>query len=202
MAEKPILFSTAMVLAILNDDKAMTRRILKPQPNFPDFFGICIDSVDNRDIGKAGFGDEEHLKVGALVRLPYNVGDKLWVRETWCKNENPKSDNFEKFEYRADYEGAECQDLITWKPSIFMPKEAARIWLEVTDARVERLQDITAEDIRREGMTSAAAHVGDMEIASQEWALFWDSFNAKRGYGWNTNPWVEVVTFKRTEVSP
>lgn len=83
-----------------------------------------------------------------------------------------------------------------------MPREAARIWLEVTNVRVDRLQNITIDDIRREGLLSAAVHGGDMEIALEEWKILWNSTIKKSDfdcYGWNTNPWVWVIEFKRCE---
>ena len=89
-----------------------------------------------------------------------------------------------------------------WKPSLFMPKEAARIWLKVTDVRVERLQEITIDGIRNEGLSSMAVHAGDMEIAMEEWKNLWNSTIKKpdiNHYGWDANPWVWVIEFERCE---
>lgn len=89
-----------------------------------------------------------------------------------------------------------------WKPSIHMPKEAARIWLKVTDVRVERLQDITIDGIRNEGLSSASVHAGDIEIALKEWELLWDSTIKKSDldrHGWDANPWVWIIGFERCE---
>lgn len=91
-----------------------------------------------------------------------------------------------------------------WRPSIHMPKEAARIFLRVTDVRVERLQDINTGGIRNEGLTSMAVHAGDMEIAQAEFALLWDTTvkeSELEDYGWAANPWVWVIEFERLEVS-
>ena len=97
---------------------------------------------------------------------------------------------------------ATIADVTKWKPSIHMPKEAARIWLKVTNVRVERLQDITADSIRNEGLSSLAVHCGDMEIALKEWENLWNSTIKKSDldrYGWDANPWVWVIEFERCE---
>jgi len=89
-----------------------------------------------------------------------------------------------------------------WRPSIHMPKEAARIWLKVTNVRVERLQEITIDGIRNEGISSMAVHAGDMEIALKEWKNLWNSTIKKTdldSYGWEANPWVWVIEFERCE---
>ena len=89
-----------------------------------------------------------------------------------------------------------------WHPSIDMTKEAARIWLKVTDVRVKRLQDITADGIRNEGLSSMAVHVGDMDVALKEWETLWNSTIKKSDidrYGWDTNPYVWVIEFERCE---
>lgn len=107
--------------------------------------------------------------------------------------------------YKASFaENEQPPGLETWKPSIHMPKEAARIFLRVTDVRVEQLQEITADGIRNEGLTSMAVHAGDMEIAQSEFALLWDTAVKKSdldSYGWEANPWVWVIEFERLEVS-
>lgn len=89
-----------------------------------------------------------------------------------------------------------------WHPSIHMPKEAARIWLKCTDVRVERLQEITIDGIRNEGISSMAVHAGDMEIALKEWKNLWNSTIKKSDldqHGWDANPWVWVIEFERCE---
>jgi uncharacterized protein YqfB (UPF0267 family) len=142
MSEKSILFSTPMVQAILEGRKTMTRRVLKSGEVYL-------------------WGKEPHLQP-YIKRVP-QVGDILWVRETWneylCDSECVgrhfiyKADFHELPEYSPDCPGGESKFIYKhWKPSIFMPKEAARIWLEVTDVRVERLQNITEEDAKTEGV--------------------------------------------------
>lgn len=152
---------------------------------------------------------------------PYHTDDILYIRETW-------TEECGKYYYRADYDSdyldpcetlssgypASCRNhlgcdgcmatstRIHWHPSIHMPKEAARIWLKVTNVRVERLQKITADGIRNEGLSSAAVHCGDMEIALKEWENLWNNTIKKSNldrYGWDASPWVWVVEFERCE---
>lgn len=152
---------------------------------------------------------------------PYHTDDVLYIRETW-------TEECGKYYYRADYDSdyldpcetlsgdypASCRNhlgcdgcmatstRIHWHPSIHMPKEAARIWLKVTNVRVERLQKITADGIRNEGLSSAAVHCGDMEIALKEWENLWNNTIKKSNldrYGWDASPWVWVVEFERCE---
>lgn len=196
MAIKPILFNTEMVRAILDGRKTCTRRLIKPQwkecPTCKYVHNEYIydKMAENVYCARCGY---------SLVterRSPYQQGDILYVRETWCKGSygNEK----EKYYYKADDNNFFC----TWHPSIHIPKEAARIWLKVTDVRVERLQDITADSIRNEGLSSLAVHCGDMEIALKEWENLWNSTIRKSDierYGWEANPWVWVIEFERCE---
>ena len=178
MKERPILFSGAMVRAILAGAKIQTRRVVKaPGWSSP---------------GKAGvdFG------------CPYGgVGDRLWVRESFSIYNQPG--NPQVF-YKAD---SEPGDPLKYKPSIHMPRWASRITLEVTDVRVERLQDICEEDARAEGITDGGCLVcGEHEPcgctnptpdARDSFINLWDSINAQRGYSWSSDPWVWVVAFKK-----
>ena len=131
--------------------------------------------------------------------------DILYVRETWCGLPVNEAGHFRGhpiYYYRADGDLRPEGWRGAWHPSIHMPKEAARIWLKVTDVRVERLQDITADDIRSEGLSSIAVHVGDMEIALKEWKKLWNSTIKKSDldrYGCDANPWVWVIEFERCE---
>jgi len=194
MAEKPILFNTEMVRAILEGLKTQTRRIIKGLPLYPPFF--------EEDEGRGWLEDSEDGQFYALETFSkIHPGDVLWVRETWQR----LSDFGEwRYEYRADYEDDDPLRLdgmyITWRPSIHMPREAARIFLKVKDVRAERLQSITMDEIRAEGLTSAAVHAGDEEIAFKEWELLWNSTVKKddlNRYGWDANPWVWVIEFER-----
>lgn len=152
------------------------------------------------------------------AKPPYQPGDILYVRETWehfdcCSCEGDEHGNCPKEPQKSviDKRGYGCYmyratDEISgdakWHPPRYMPKEAARIWLKVTDVRVERLQEITIDDIRNEGLSSMAVHAGDMEIAIEEWKNLWNSTIKKSDldrYGWGANPWVWVIEFERCE---
>lgn len=218
MAIKPILFNTEMVRANLDGRKSCTRRLVKPQPDEKHTYplGFVTDSTEKRDIGCFGFGIDEYGGSVQYAKPPYHIGDILYIRETWQYlyeldgNEQVIEDTG-KYYYAAtdtipfnayvDKNGVE-HDHAPWRPSIHMPKEAARIWLKVTDVRVERLQEITIDGIRNEGLSSMAVHAGDMEIALKEWENLWNSTIKKSDldrYGWNANPWVWVIEFERCE---
>lgn len=216
MAIKPILFNTEMVRAILDGRKTCTRRVIKPQPQarlcytYAGSHNDCIGKWTYPNKGAHEFWGEEYklpenMKDEELSKRwnpPYHTDDILYVRETW-------SEGYEEgtYIYRADDKLA---DLPTFKesskliyhPSIHMPKGAARIWLRVTNVRIEQLQEITADGIRNEGLSSAAVHCGDMEIALKEWENLWNSTIKKSDldrYGWDANPYVWVISFERCE---
>lgn len=197
---KPILFNTEMVKVILDGRKTVTRRIIKPQPpNGYDYLENESNSIYAKFINQNG----EYF----LAKKPYmaykralKAGDILWVRETWCDWPDDCGSNYF---YKATDEGVEGFSP-KWRPSIHMPKEVARIFLKVNDVKVERLQDITAGQLRQEGLASMAIHCGDMEIAMKEWELLWNSTIKKSDlnkYGWNANPWVWVIEFEKIEGS-
>ena len=192
MAIKPILFNTEMVRAILDGRKTCTRRIIKD--GIPDdaMWGYTVFTpkgyISCRGVYADGYGE-------GFFKLPYQSEDILYVRETWG---HPISLNSNKqYVFRADKiaESGFKNDSHIWHPSIHMPKEAARIWLKVTDVRVERLQDMTDDDAEAEGCfdyTSTALGFPDV----------WDSTIKKSdldSYGWNANPWVFVIEFERCE---
>lgn len=194
MRERPILFNTEMVKAILEGRKTCTRRAIK-----------FSSGMTGRPIGKAGDSSNPLgvMYPGGIKRPPYQRGDILYVRETWCS-----AYDGEKYFYLADKLTNREErlllnyDNVKWHPSIHMPKEAARIWLKATDVRVERLQEIDIDGIRNEGLSSAAVHCGDMEIALKEWEILWNSTIKKSDldrYGWSANPWVWVIEFERCE---
>jgi hypothetical protein len=192
--EKPILFSTPMVQAILDGRKAMTRRIIKPQPEF------CIAS-DIRNRQPLAFWVDN----ARWVKPRYQPGDILWVRETWSRDESGE------YVYRTNYGTTEDDSfppsMFRWRPSIHMPKSAARIWLEVTNVRVERVQEITAHECILEGISSEDVLYntpvsGDFaQYTINQFKNLWNSINAKRGYGWDTNPWVWVIEFERIDAN-
>ena len=191
MAIKPILFNTEMVRAILDGRKTCTRRIVKPQPT-------------------AHYGAQ-------CIKPPYQPGDILYVRETWerfeCWNcegdergncpKEPKKSVLDKtcgcYMYRAT---DEISGDAKWHPSIHMPKEAARIWLKVTDVRVERLQEITSEQICREGVEVEYPHALNGEEKRYAFSTLWNSTIKKSDidtYGWDASPWVWVIEFVKIE---
>jgi hypothetical protein len=185
---KPIIFSTPMVQAILEGRKTQTRRVIKPQPS---------SGVRKSVFVKSGIEDGH----GREIKPKYQPGDVLWVREAWATVSSGI------IEYKATYiepytgstEIGHIGKKIIWRPSIHMPREAARIFLRVKTVRIERVQDITEEDARAEGVKGIPR---SRELYSSDDYIYpfkqlWDSINAKRGYGWDTNPWVWVVEFER-----
>jgi len=202
---KPIIFSTPMVQAILDGRKTQTRRVIKPQPVKDDTFEGPYwyePTVVNKDgelgPGKSVFGISSTDGEWG-IKSPYQPGDILWVRETWATVSSGIIEY--KATYRDPYTGSTEIDhigkKITWRPSIHMPREAARIFLRVTNVKAERLQDITDEDAIAEGMSQILVD-GVVFISAQgDFHVFWDALNIKRGYGWDTNPWVWVIEFER-----
>lgn len=201
MSAKPILFNTDMARGILDGRKTMTRRAIKPQPaaHLGCKLGICI-SGGKKDIGKFGFGEHECGGRIRYVRPPCLAGDILYVRETWAEIKNADSSHL-KYVYRAtDTYPFGVKGYIVkfkWRPSIHMPKEAARIWLKVVDVRVERLQDITPDEAINEGTKEQFP-----PLAVDEFREIWNATIKKPDldcYGWEANPWVWVIEFERCE---
>ena len=200
MKEHPILFNTEMVKAILDGRKTQTRRIIK---NIPSFLNVEMDK-DYRAVFYENVWKIRHML------CPYGkIGDRLWVRETWCDyipqkkqvSNNYRGDDrqviYKASHKMADMEGFEDMVLeqdIKWKPSIFMPRWVSRINLEITDIRVERVLDISEEDAKSEGVNRFEGK--DTYSYAVSFAGLWDSINAKRGYGWEINPWVWIIVFK------
>ena len=227
MAYKPILFRTPMVKAILDNRKTMTRRVVKKKYSNTDL-EMKTDKYGTRLIERQNdapppepvtFPDGRKGTRWSLVAIrdvpsPYQRGDILWVRETW-QQLAPWTDNgceldWDKMQYyyAADgNQGIEMTDdngfpleSFRWRPSIHMPKAAARIFLRVTGVKAERLQGITPEDAHKEGIAFRPfngnfPHYRNWLI--KDFRELWDSINAKRGYGWDANPWVWVYTFER-----
>ena len=213
--ERPILFSTAMVRAILDGKKTQTRRVVK-----------CIHEIDRLSTPDEWNAGRAHPKMvrfedwkgphqfhlfesdyGSIFAMPCpygKKGDRLWVRETWqavspderyrpldeCHIIYKASDEHPGFCARTYEEHMGFSDTgrdicYPWRPSIHMPKKHARIWLEITGIRVERLKDISPEDGIAEGV--------------EHWSIFpslWDSINKKK-HPWSSNPWVWVIEFKK-----
>jgi len=197
MAIKPILFNTEMVRAILDRRKGATRRSVKGYIPDDAVWGYTAFTPKGYISCRGTFADGYGEK---FFKLPCEPGDIMYVRETWCDDRQfTREDTPGRYFYKASEEDGFT---VKWHPSIHMPKEAARIWLKVTDVRVERLQEITIDGIRNEGLSSMAVHAGDMEIAMEEWKNLWNSTIKKpdiNHYGWDANPWVWVIEFERCE---
>jgi len=218
MSVKPILFNTDMVRAILDGRKTVTRRVVKPQPEMTLAY---IMAGHNHGKWKYSVFEEEEYKKYQGKELywtpPCNGDDILYVRETWCYGSDTTQILFDPepraydIQYKADYPHID-KDLIKWRPSIHMPKEAARIWLKVTNVRVERLRNITVEQAQSEGTESAC----NKKCRSYQWcdsdmvlkggcecfSKLWDTTIKKTDinrYGWVANPWVWVIEFERCE---
>ena len=186
---KPILFNTEQVRNILDGRKTNTRRPIKQS-------GWLERPLSREKDGSVWFATNRYTQF--CCKPLYKRGDILYVRETWAIEECQSclsGLNYSvvycqcRYVYKADGEKS-----IKWHPTIHMPREAARIFLKVTDVRVERLQDITPDDMDKEGLPfcmSIAPYDGFEEM--------WNAIYAKRGYSWNSNPWVWVYEFKRTE---
>lgn len=227
MKEHPILFFTPMVLAILEGRKTQTRRVLNPQP-YRDVVSIRNDFAPSGVSLGANYwcswteNGDISSHVNFQWKCPYGqVGDRLWVRETFA-------DGFingigSTIIYKADNPDFDKDFLKDgkWKPSIFMTRSTSRITLEITDIRVEQLQDISEEDAIAEGIDSCPSGLNLSSIPASEhfdvyfdygktslptyhqnpitsFKSLWDSINAKK-HPWANNDWVWVVEFKRIE---
>lgn len=220
----PILFNTEMVQAILEGRKTVTRRLVKPRYR-DDEYGFQVVTRKNGEfvrIEKINDGGSGLFADGTerIVNPPCVAGDILYIRETWNICSMWSTGNRVTFIYRADEDEEKSARTVSvsdktfdkygkmmhgsspdWRPSIHMPKEAARIFLKVKDVRVECLQDVTDEDAYKEG-----AGAGDVCYQAGgrilEFAKIWNSTIKKNDieqYGWNANPWVWVIEFERYE---
>ena len=208
VAIKPILFnkqiSTEMVQAILDGRKTCTRRVIKPQPDEKHTYtlGFVTDSTEKKEVGCFGFAANEYGGSIQYVKPPYRYapGDILYVRETWCDDRQfTHASTPGRYFYKASESGN-----FKWKPSIHMSKEAARIWLKVTNVRVERLQEIAAESALAEGADKYIHTNGELDenMTITSFIGIWNSTIKKSDldrYGWNANPWVWVIEFERCE---
>ena len=176
MKERPIIFSANSVNAILDGRKTQTRRVVKEELHRPRYNNIVYQ-------GKYGWEDEHGRR---LLNLYGEPGDRLWVRETWIAP-GPAHTPF----YKAYIPNVNIK--IKWKSPMHMPRWASRITLNITDVRVERLQDINFRDLQAE----AVGMQGELTKAMEEYMQIWDSLNAKRGYPWSSNPWCWVIEFQK-----
>ena len=210
MSVKPILFNTEMVRAILDGRKCCTRRVVKFPVNRYTNNVPLADKIALQELrcDKANFLEEPFFSFG--MNLPYQPGDILYVRETWKKAPNG-------YYYYEDWQRNDIADVTKWKPSIHMPKEAARIWLKVTDVRVERLQEITEEQACMEGTnpwdeacyenngwcpTFSDPDSGGEPNMVDGFHKLWNSTIKKSDldrYGWEANPYVLVIEFVKID---
>ena len=183
MRVRPILMSVPMARALVDGRKHQTRRVIKPQP--PESY-VLLDSRPATDVAEWVCSSDEAAPVHA-VRCPHGSrGDLLWVRETWASNDGGSATRQASISYRADCDGLRGP----WRPSLHMPRWASRITLRLNDVRVVRLWTASLTDIIAAGCPYA------MREAALRWfRCQWEASYAKRGYGWETNPWVWVLQF-------
>ena len=183
--EHPILFSDAMVRAILAGTKCQTRRVVRHQH--------CVEEIVNSVTYLHHSKCQGACDYDCSPASPYGErGHRLWVRECWAVSGHYS--NGPRYEYRAaPADGQDQRCVMGWKPSIHMPRAACRLVLEVEAVRIERLQDISDDDVMAEGMQSVLINSHDFRGAFID---LWDSINADRGHSWESNPWVWVVSFK------
>lgn len=225
MKERPILFSGPMVRALLAGTKTQTRRVVKPDTKAPVVDPYC--RWDDETWGSVATDG-----TSSIVHCPYGQpGDRLWVRETWRTEELDEGDEASGADIGTDgvrfaadetfrvientreasdrwcvAHNADSRKLVSkWRPSIYMPRWACRLELELTQVRVERLQDISEKDAIAEGIASTEAlealRANSALLVEETYRMgfrsLWDSLNAKRGFGWDANPWVWALTVKR-----
>lgn len=198
MKERPIIFSDPMIRAILAGHKTQTRRVIKPQP-----------TEESTSPGWYVWRGQNGWRPHDLTsHCPYGIlGDHLWVRETWATislydvmRPSQLGQTVDLF-WRADGVQTRCNHVKPgkWRPSIHMPRWASRIMLEVMGVRVERLQDISMHDALAEGVGEMREHGGHFQDGSYLVGSFrhlWGQINLKRGFSWDHNPWVFVISFR------
>ena len=210
---KPIIMNTFSAQGILKGIKTQTRRVIKNN------LGVCnncwnISVIHNgKDAICGGLCYlrvpccDENDEIGSRIRPKYEKDQILWVRETWQYWQGATI-------YKADFTKKELDEIkyLTWKPSIFMPRKAARIFLKVKNIKIERIQEITEEDAIAEGIIKGKGRWGTIhyrlkingdyqkdktfDLAVDAYKYLWDSINNKRGYGWEKNPFIYVIDFE------
>ena len=200
MTERPILFNGEMVRAILEGRKTQTRRPIpwKWAPTQSPNGHWSIYTGDGTRVMLVGAGPNEQLAMcqSMIAYGRMEIGDHLWARETYAHVTESDADIIWKraWLYRAT-DPAYLPN--RWHPSIHMPRCASRITLEVTDVRAERLQMIRTSDIIAEGISENDGYLGSANRFRHPFEDMWNSIYAKRGLGWDANPWVWAYTFKR-----
>ncbi|BEM02898.1 hypothetical protein SM14VA4_04700 [Serratia marcescens] len=242
MKERPVIFNGEMVRAILDGRKTQTRRVMKVQPESSGFgLRFITESLNNRDTGKYFWSQSDACGINRPRSKPFacpfgQVGDRLWVRETWGVVSHDFDENERIIDWVPDRPATAIHEMpfgngyysghaiyaadgeftwgdddghgerSCWKPSIHMPREACRILLEITAVRVERLNDISEEDAKAEGVKPAGDMLpdypdtfltpkGDFATAKVAFQRLWQSIYGEEG--WAANPWVWVIEFRR-----
>lgn len=210
----PILFNMDMVRAILDGRKTVTRRVIKPQPKCR----LCYTFAGCNHGTWSYPSDTAHEFWGEEYRLPdcitdddkqmvwtppYHTDDILYVRETWSEWDG----GYVYKAWQSPFPQAGAYPTTTWRPSIHMPREATRIWLKVTDVRVERLQEIDGTEILAEGIDNGKSNRAQGKrwenMQRMAFESLWNSTIKKSDlarYGWDANPWVWVIEFERCEM--
>lgn len=191
----PMIFNTEMVRALLDGRKTVTRRPTKKNVTYSDNGGFCCDGY----MFGIGFTDKDTMKnFVSSKHSPCKVGDLIWVRETFCHG--PCGNAPELTVYKSGYPQAELnryesfmsESEIRWTPSIHMPRWASRLTLRVTDVRIERVQDITEEQAKAEGVSPVVSQWETPESFVAGFAKIWNSIYSN----WNENPYVWVIEFE------
>lgn len=209
MKESPIIFNEEMVLAILDGRKTQTRRIIKPsrgqewlsdellQSSKPSVLTPSHVTKPSNDYGVQLL----HPNGGPLgwVKFPFGqIGDQLWVKETWHGGDDTLENVFYKASDRCFLKYGVCQ--CSWRPSIFMPRKFSRITLQITNVRVQKLQDITEADCHKEGVEGhgvSPMSIDQIPVAIANFKALWNSIYGQFEFAWSKNPWVWVIEFKR-----
>ncbi|WP_411549365.1 hypothetical protein ABDW71_15545 [Klebsiella pneumoniae] len=220
MTERGMIFNAEMVRAILAGRKTQTRRIMKVQPESNQLGLMLItDSTKHSDIGKYHWAESNatgnHVR-SKLFLCPFGaVGDRIWVRETFCPVDDTQYGGGKWVDYRATPKfeashpaGWDCApndaEALKWRPSIHMPRWASRILLEITNVRVERLNAISQADAIAEGAPPSHPSIDcvSQEYGFPDFSRSWFGQTWQHIYGeesWDANPWVWVIEFKRVE---
>ncbi|MBE0152948.1 hypothetical protein FOT80_26600 [Serratia fonticola] len=222
MKERPIIFNSEMVRAILDGRKTQTRRVIKPQPTLSERTGFNWNGY------AYGIGSSHKDTIRNFANCfkvcPFGqVGDQLWVRETWqlihseydedeityAPRIPEQHDSYWQPVYEVDFKGESRETRgFPWRPSIHMPRHACRLVLEITGVRVERLGDISNDDAKAEGVTPAGELLpnipdayltpkGDFATAKVAFQRLWESIYGAES--WQANPWVWVIEFRRVK---
>ena len=220
MTERPIIMSGNHLGLILDGTKTQTRRVISLDEPIGNDVSLYLSKGYLSAIHPKNFRGWFYVcdKKGKKVKCPYGqVGDRLWVRENFIYGGGDYDNRTCYIRYAVDNvevkykipDGYSWDKTCKWcytkldgshpvRPSIHMPRWASRILLEITDIRVERLQEMTLGDVKAEGMTTREGQNIVYGLFDNFQAL-WDSLNAKRGYSWETNPWVWCLSFRRLE---